>query len=232
MKRPKMTGAVLRQAAVEHPAVREAAVDFLIALGEAGAPHVARLISSGEDSERAIALAYSLRAPGADLSSSMFRVAELARSPNGDVAELAARVLAKTGGPMAAGELASIISDPETKEVGWMRAADLLASMGAEGRRELIAAAGRARDEHRRETISAVAAKGASREDIEAMIDMLDDPSPEKRAAARSILARTGNTGRELAKERLSRSLPELEAAIKEFLKSEPVLASDMEAKR
>lgn len=236
MARAKTLSQVLGHANVEHAAVRIAAALYLASLGEAGKPHAQRLLSSTDDHERAIALEYALHAKGSDFdardASSMFRVAELARSEHSDVAELAARVLAKAGGSMAAGELASIVADPITKEVGWLRAAELLVTMEADGRRELIGAIGRTRDDAKRTRLGAIAAKGASREEIGAMVEMLDDPSPDRRSAARAILAKTGTLGREVAKEHLASALPELEAAIKEFLASASGEVKDLEAKR
>jgi hypothetical protein len=217
-KRGRATNAVLRAAQTDHPVVREAAAQYLFALGETGAIHAARMLATGSDTERALALTYVLRAEANVLSASIFRIAELARSMNAQVAELAVSALAKNGGTVALLELASIVSDSESTELAWRRAGETLAGLGAEGRRELIGAIGRMRDETRKIALSELAANGATKADVEAMVELLDDPSADRRAAAKVILARTGALGKEVARARLSSALPELEAAIRELL--------------
>jgi hypothetical protein len=231
MARAKTVTQVLGHVNVESASVRDAAAGYLLAIGEPGRGHATKLLSSSAEQQRAIGLAYALSSKDFDVSTSMFRIAELARSENADVSELAARVLAKAGGVTATGELASIVADPVTKEVAWLRSAELLTSMGTDGRRELIGAIGRVRDDAKRGRLGAIAAKGAAREEVQAMVEMLDDPSPERRSAARAILAKTGTLGREVAQAHLPRALPELEAAIRAFLASSPPDSKQLEAK-
>lgn len=217
-KNARATSAVLRAANVDHPAVREAAASYLVELGEAGSMHAMRLLSEGSDAERAVALAFVLTAETGAFSSSIFRIAELARSSHPAVSELSLSALAKFGGAVATAELASIVSDVEAKEESWKRAAEHLAAMGGEGRRELIGAIGRVRDEERRTKLGELAADGATKEDVEAMVELLDDPSADRRAAAKVIIGRTGQLGKDVARARMASALPELEAAIRELL--------------
>lgn len=232
MKRAKTAAQVLNAAKVENAEVRDAAATYLKAIGEPGRAHATKLLDSGADHQRGIALAYALAAQDFDLSNSMFRVAELARSNSAEVSELATRVLAKNGGAMAAGELASIVADPATKEIAWLRSAELLTGMGIDGRRELIGAIGRVREDAKRARLAAIAAKDATREEVGAMVELLDDPSPDRREAAKAILLKTGALGREVARAHLARALPELEAAIRAFLAAAPAQPKDLEASR
>jgi HEAT repeat protein len=140
MKRPRTANNVINHAATESALVRDAAADYFVAIGDAAArPHAVKMYGSADAKVRELAVAYAIRTSestfaaetlpkalrdpsprvrmlGLELAERaggkdhIFTIAELARSEESDVSDLAARVLAGVGGAFAATELSSIVA--------------------------------------------------------------------------------------------------------------------------
>jgi len=238
---PRVVGNLLRHATSAQEPVRDAIVEALAQYGmspaqldallahereEARETAVRTLARAGTAAQRSAAIPAAMADPAprvrraalalvvaAKDQSQVFTIAELARGSDPVLAIEAVRALQALGGWNVPGMLSAVVAHPSTQPAVRVEAATVLRAMDRAGLNALVKASSEVKAP---EALYDIAARALSGGDLDAVIELLEDPA--HRTASTAILDRVGALSAQQATARQATALPELHAAIAAYL--------------